>query len=477
MILDNVQSGQYASEPFGTFKTQRNNEIILASMGLFAAFVIVLIRLVDRNLDFVMLASVLGALLVAPVLIAAVRGAFFPLEAIYFWLPLFAYVYLVKPTVRLLSEDQFAAGEHDLNWAMTVAIVGLLAFYMGYYSKLGTKMADHVPAMTGEVSSDRLRVVAWTFIAIGAAGLWAYMETSGGWREFWSKPHGLGGKTEHTTAYLYQLPELMIVGFFLIVYDAMTGPRLDLAAVGRVLFASIGGIGVYSILWSRRTFILWTMITVFILYFLRKSKFPNIMTILLFATLVFAAVVAALAYRPYLHLGSSAEELASVAPLEHTVSTASQEGDEFDSFLAIVDLYPEYISYDYFSIYARIPLHPIPRFLWPDKPPLYVSSWDAFLFQSRITWGASESLLGDLYIQMGILGVFIGMVVSGVLWRFFFAYLQKAPSSGFMQLFYAVAIGNVPTYIAQSAISAFWKWMPLIMPSVVFAYWVVRKKA
>ena len=77
MTLDNVQSGQYVSEAFGTFKTQRNNEIILAAMGLFAAFVIVLLRLVDRNLDFVMLASFLGALLVAPVLIAAVRGAFF----------------------------------------------------------------------------------------------------------------------------------------------------------------------------------------------------------------------------------------------------------------------------------------------------------------------------------------------------------------------------------------------------------------
>src|SRR2546427_3657788 len=33
------------------------------------------------------------------------------------------------------------------------------------------------------------------------------------------------------------------------------------------------------------------------------------------------------------------------------------------------------------SIYARIPLHPIPRLLWPDKPPLFVSSWDAFLYQ------------------------------------------------------------------------------------------------
>src|SRR3989442_11106995 len=194
MTPGNVQSGQYVSEPFGIFKTQRNNEIILAAMGLFAAFVVVLLRLVDRNLDFVMLALCLGALLLAPVLIAAVRGVFFPLESIYFCLPLYAYVYLVKPTVRLLSEDQFVSGEHDLTWAMSVAIVGLFAFYMGYYSKLGTNIAAHVPAMADEISSHRLRVLAWTFIAIGAVGLWAYMETSGGWGGFWSKPQGMGGK-------------------------------------------------------------------------------------------------------------------------------------------------------------------------------------------------------------------------------------------------------------------------------------------
>src|SRR3989441_5105528 len=166
---------------------------------------------------------------------------------------------------------------------------------MGYYLKAGTKMADFCPAMTDEVSSDRLRVLAWTFIAIGAVGLWAYMETSGGWREFWSKPHGLGGKTEHTTAYLYQLPELMVVGFFLIVYDAMTQPRIDSAAWARILFASIGGIRGYTPFWGPRHFILWTMITVFFLYFLTQKKISNIMTILLFVTLVFGAVVAALA--------------------------------------------------------------------------------------------------------------------------------------------------------------------------------------
>jgi hypothetical protein len=195
-----------------------------------------------------------------------------------------------------------------------------------------------------------------------------------------------------------------------------------------------------------------------------------------FVSLVFAAVVLALAYRPYLHLGSSWDELASVEPLEQTRSTASQEGDEFDSFLAIVDLYPENVPFDYFEIYARIPLHPIPRLLWPEKPLLFTSSWDDFLFRSGIGVGASESLLGDFYIQMGLGGAAIGMFVVGIIWRFLYAYLQRFPSGDFMQLVYATAVGNVPSLIAQSGVAAFWKWFPLMIPSVVFAYWVVRKR-
>ena len=39
----------------------------------------------------------------------------------------------------------------------------------------------------------------------------------------------------------------------------------------------------------------------------------------------------------------------------------------------------------------------------------------------------------------------------------------------------AVAIGNVPSYVMQSPISAFWKWFPLIVPGVVFAYWLASR--
>jgi oligosaccharide repeat unit polymerase len=268
----------------------------------------------------------------------------------------------------------------------------------------------------------------------------------------------------------------MIVGFFLILHDAITDRKVTIAVVLRILFASVGGIGVYTLLWTRRTFILWAMLSIFVMYFLSKEKRPRLTAIAMFGLALFMALQLAISYRPYLHLGSTTADLGEVE-LEAANSVASQEGDEFDSFLAIVNLYPEYFDYDYFGIYLRMPLHPIPRLLWADKPPLFNASWDAFLFQSGITWGASESLVGDLYVQLGVIGVIIGMVFSGVLWRFVYAYLMKAPDRRFMQLVFAVAVGNIPSYIMQSAISAFWKWFPLMIPGVIFAYWISRRRS
>lgn len=419
----------------------------------------------------------LGMLLFAPVIAAVVRRSFDPIEPIYLWLALYAYLYLFKPVYRIASGESFWYGDHNLGWAMSIAVIGLLAFYVGYFSAFGHFIANRVPAMRAHASPQRLRFFALGLIALGAVGLWQYMEVSGGWREFWAQPHGFGGKAELTTAYVSQLPELMIVGFFLLIYDAMLERRLTVSSIVRVGFAFIGGVGIYTILWTRRTFILWVLITIFVMFYLIKRKRPRPIALIFFAIVLFVAMNLALAYRPYLHLGVNPDDLASVELGSSAATVMSEPGDEFDSFLAIVSLYPDRIDYDYFNIYARIFIHPIPRLVWPDKPPLFVSSWDEFLFQSGISWGASEGVLGDLYIQLGLLGVMIGMFVFGASLKFLFAYLLKASTSVYMQMFYAVALGNLPSLIIQSGISAFWKWMPFMLPGIVIAYWVTKRRS
>ncbi len=463
----------------GQGKDVKTGIIVLAvCAGFLVALLFALSGIAPREPLVAVLLFLLGLALVAPVAVAAIRGSFDPLESINLWLPLFGYVYLVKPLARILTGQEFVFQGENLERALAVSVLGLVAFYVGYYSSLGRFIARKVPVMGGELSRRRLRMCAWVCITVGALGFYfGWLEAVGGWRAFFSVAHGMAARTEVGTAYIYQLPELMVVAFFLILYDFISEPKRDLNSIARLFIASIGGIWVYTVVLGRRTFVGWALITGFVMWYLVKGKRPRVSSLVLFGLAMLTAITLTLAYRSYIRLGVSFAELASVDPLAAVTTTVSELGDEFDSFLAIVNLYPSKLPYDHFSIYGRIFIHPIPRLIWPEKPPLFVSSWDEFLYNSGISWGASESLLGDLYIQMGLLGVIIGMFTSGIVWRFLFAYLDRAPSRGPMVLLYAVAVGNAPSFIVQSAISAFWKWMPLMIPGTAFACWLASKKA
>lgn len=71
-----------------------------------------------------------------------------------------------------------------------------------------------------------------------------------------------------------------------------------------------------------------------------------------------------------------------------------------------------------------LPVFWIPRFLWPEKPILNFQEWFA-----REYVGVSHYILipamqiGELYLNFGLAGILVGMVVSGILMRFLYLYL------------------------------------------------------
>ena len=119
-----------------------NPRIVLAGCaGLLTILIIVLAQIVLVEPEFAGLAFVLAVLLLAPVAIAARQGPFEVMEAIYFFLAMYGYMYLIKPLTRIVAGEEFLFGRDDLEWSMAVAIIGLLAMYLGYYSRLGPSLA------------------------------------------------------------------------------------------------------------------------------------------------------------------------------------------------------------------------------------------------------------------------------------------------------------------------------------------------
>ncbi len=183
-------------------------------------------------------------------------------------------------------------------------------------------------------------------------------------------------------------------------------------------------------------------------------------------------------YRSYLYLGSDISKFFrdyGNRP-SRIFSDIFHNSGEFNVYLAEVALVPTAVPYDYFNLYGRFFVHPIPRLIWHNKPAFLNSQWDDFLAKSGVGRGAAETMLGDFYAQMGIWALMLGTFLSGILWKIFYEYLKKNPQNRSVIIIYAIILPNMFTFIAQSALIGFLKWLPYMAPGTIIALLLSREK-
>jgi len=428
---------------------------------------------------------VFAILLAAPIIISIALKKFDPLAPIMLWIAMYGFLYFARPIALISKNETFTLGNEFLNRALLIAILGLICFYLGYYWDIGTRIAKHIPVIKKEISTRKLILTAFVFIAIGFWGLNDYIQTSGGWLKFWSKPHGYGGLAINTTAYIYQLPELMVSGFFLVfaalIYKKFCR-KMKFFTIKNTLIliaASIGGVGIYTILWASRTMYSWVLIFMVTIYFLIKQTRPRLKTLIIMILVLYFVVALVPTTRAFLYLGSNMtfskffENYLRDVLLKPFGGGAS---DEFNVYLAETALVPEIVPYDYFNLYLRLIVHPIPRLLWPTKPAFLNSQWDNLISKMNIYIGSSETMLGDFYAQWGITAVIIGTIFSGIFWRTIYEYVSQNKGNFSVAVIYAVMLPNMITYLAQMPTIAILKWLPYILPSTIIALIISRKK-
>lgn len=422
-------------------------------------------------------------LLVLPPMISLRRKNFDAFEPIYLWIILYAFLYLANPLIQIAKGEPFTYGNEFLNKALWLAILGLAFFYLGYYGSWGRKIAGRLPVIKRAISSRKLTIIAWAFILIGFWGLNNYIQTSGGWQAFWSKPHGYGGQALKTTAYIYQLPELMVVGF-LLIYEAFLHrvikekKSVKFKNIVSLIVASLGGVGIYTVIWGSRTLYSWLIIAMAALYFLKRGARPKFKTFAAGIVLLFIILSLVPIYRSYLYINSDLTKFFRdyKRPAVKLFNDIFHNSGEFNVYLAEVALVPHAVPYDNFNLYGRFLIHPIPRLVWPDKPAFLNSKWNEFLSKSGIGWGAAETMLGDFYAQRGIWALILGTFLSGVFWRIIYEYLRQNLENRSVIIIYAVILPNMFTYLAQSALIAFLKWLPYMLPATIIALLLSREK-
>jgi oligosaccharide repeat unit polymerase len=104
--------------------------------------------------------------------------------------------------------------------------------------------------------------------------------------------------------------------------------------------------------------------------------------------------------------------------------------NNFYWFTMAVDTMPSTYEFTHDWIFLQIFTHPVPRFLWPEKP---YSTGFPFVQWEDIGASLSISVVGELYISQGVFGIVVGGLIYGWMakqWDSMRQFIRKGTAAG-----------------------------------------------
>lgn len=368
------------------------------------------------------LLTLLGVLLVAPILLPVLRGSTIEvLQPLHVFLAGYAMFLFVRPLYILVYEDfrflnsRLGGGPSMIVPALLYAIVGLVACYGGYYSPLGGRCAAALAPPMEQVSARKIRDWGLGVILIGGLLYSLFL---------WQSRSMAGNPYHQSTAYFYLGIDLAGAGLFITFFWIRTvrnpAPKLlyaGAAICACVLFASMGS----------RYRLVYLVLSLYAGYHLFSKSRPRWGVALLSvpsALVVVAAIgwlrggarqITADAWQKYDLVGSL-----------HRFFSSSGDLTAFDVLTKILREVPGTLPYQSGHTLLGILTQPIPRLLWPDKPLPTETVVNRALFAEsgpvRIGSGWAWTMPGGFHIEFGLAGVLLGMFLFGVLCRTLWVY-------------------------------------------------------
>lgn len=97
-------------------------------------------------------------------------------------------------------------------------------------------------------------------------------------------------------------------------------------------------------------------------------------------------------------------------------TNSAEDSNMLDGFMMILQVYPQHLNYQYGMQHLEILMRPIPRALWPEKPPGgYANKLGLNDNMQGDTVGISESIYGTFYGEGNIIGIFVFCILYGYL--------------------------------------------------------------
>ncbi len=386
-----------------------------------------------------------------PLVLRALQGRWDPFEPIQIFAVSTFVLFVARPIAQIVWHLNIYGPYLDtpgFNAAMWVAIGGTASVYIGYFTRIGGRLARNIKPLPNTWDPARSVRFAIRVIIVGVFLTAGYIAAIGGVHIFLEQFKGRNGTAgfvllQQGNAYFAQGPYLTIpVSFMLLA--AWQRRRTPLTGV--LLFSMITLALLETVRNGDRTFILQLVMPLAVMWFLRRDRRPRVLP------LVFTIFVSILAANVLVEVRDV--QTRSQHPLIPTVVSAiTHPGNEIKKFLSGADpseftvLEVEvhllnthnFMKFHPGATIESILVGPIPRRLIGSKPQSGLEHVTYDLFPATRTARASfgPSWLGDLYDDAGWFSVVFFCILIGIGTRFIWEYFLKNKDRIGMQMVFA----------------------------------------
>lgn len=366
--------------------------------------------------------------------------------------------------------------------AIVVAVLGGLAFYAGYYSPVGRSLAARLPMAPTMLDEGRVRFGVIVVSATGIALYAAFLGMSGGFDALTTVISGRNQAlvllVSQPVGYLYSgLSFVFPAGVILLVMVRSWRSLTGFAGLALVA-ASV----VPAFFTGSRSATLPALLTLILLWYLRRGARPRLVSIITLALAGFVLVISV--PRDFRNTDDRTGSL--VDAVVSSVSNAQETGRQF--FLGLdtamlpalaieLSYVPEVIPYQLGSTYVEAAARPIPRAFWSSKPEAAETQLMRVLWPDLAAQrvGLAFSLFGEPYLNFGFPGVVAISSIFGVAWRSLWEYWRRQPQNMVAIGIYAISWPFLFVYMRGGIGVDYQRQLIALVPFIALAWFGSRR--
>jgi hypothetical protein len=433
------------------------------------------------------LVTAITVVLAIPIVVRVAQKRFDPFEPIIVGVLAYGVMFVIRPASMIVSNHVAYDGPQrstsvasTFSEMLVLALLGALAFVLGYELSLGRRLATRLRSPCG-YDGRRLVAAAFGTAAIAILSFVVFLASSpSGFSTLGLILRGRSAELSETvesTSFYVWFSFLLLVPATLILVAVGVERRSKL-----LLFAGALLAGLYlfrTIPLGDRTVLLPFVGGLLVLHYVRRSVRPSLTTILAVAAvaLVGSSFLSDLRGRGTRNESVPETIVRAVHPARIASPFTSGPDSEMAPVLAAaLSVIPEQLLHTYGgTIFGDLIARPVPRALWTDKPDpprdkLIARLWPREAQSEAIN--PEFSVLLYFYWDFGAPGIIVGLVLYGIGARLLFEYLIRHPSFLSVQVIYALALWFVVIGLRISPVDT-----AVLAMFIVFPAWLVFRFA